>query len=570
MQFTAYLGLATGEVIRGNNMGPGLGYSCTYSNLGQVDANGIFWLALDEFDPVNTAMVCTGNRVYKTTNLNAATPTWTNVLTVAAPATEMNMVRSSPVQQDLWMVIGYGATQIVVWWTTTGGAPWNTTNFTSGNADGAWQVFLELSAHDANRAWAMWVDVTNEFTYIGTTNDMWATAPSQTVIPKTCFEDNGVPRPCCHHRTYDNADDSERIYGGVDVKTGTDYARIYKSPDCATLYTDTDNAGWVWIHMVGCGAGTSNGWWAIASDDEVTGFWVSDDGIIWTEQWQWDIDPTGPMWWSRDCVNFGNNWQWYAMTRDGTSYPLRVSINRGESWYPQFGNWPAFVSDEGLGSPDVMCVAVNQVILSALTPVGAGIPDQTMDVDGNGDILYLGLYNSGGFPELLTVPLPLDGVTSTATSRYGPGAGDAINVKAHYLVGNFSIIAGHFGNNEQARRSEDGGPTYDDIDPGTWAANRAQPIAIDSNYEEHVLLALDALDDLVEKDSADAWADLNTALPFDVGAMAIFDLDPNEIVIGRINAGTPMVEYSPNNGSTLQDISGTLPITDGIASVELV
>ena len=243
-------------------------------------------------------------------------------------------------------------------------------------------------------------------------------------------------------------------------------------------------------------------------------------------------------------------------THTTASYPGPAIAYGGDLFFSG-GNWPG-----------TFYIYIGDLVYTG-HPSGSGISSNALACDGNGNTVYIAIYNGSSNPILITAGLPLT-ATAIGNLAYNPGAGDAINVKTHYEVGDFSIIAGHFGNNEQARRSKDGGATYSDIDPDTWAANKAQPIAIDPNDEEHVLLALDALDDLVEKDVDDAWTVLDAALPFDVGAMAIYDLDPDEIVIARINAGAVMIQYSPNNASTWQDITGALPVTDGIASLELV
>lgn len=285
--------------------------------------------------------------------------------------------------------------------------------------------------------------------------------------------------------------------------------------------------------------------------------------------------------WGRWALCEGGDGETYAVAQNGAV--IRIYQLVGSSLTLEYYDIPAV----GVGTRGGVCVdAAGDMYFGTRTggtiqffqydpdysmaASGSGRADQAMAVDGNGDILYLGLYDGSGNPILVTADLPLDGAVSRGSKRYDPGAGDAINVETHYNVGNFSIIAGYFGNNDQAERSEDGALNYSDIDPGTWTTNRAQPIAIDPNDEEHVLLALDGNDDLVEKDITDAWTTLDDSLPFDVGAMAIYDLDPNEIVIGRINAGSPMVQYSPNNGTDWENISGALPATDGVASIELV
>lgn len=367
----AYLGLNSGHVIRGTGLGYALADEVVYHNCGLIPAPtpNIYWMALDEFDLENTAMVATPYRVYKTTNLSDDAPTWTQVYPAAGdwPSGEIWMIRSSPVQQDLWMALGMDNMSIYVWVSVDGGDSWTQRVFTSGDADAA-NPFLELSVHDSQVAWATWIDNNTDRTQVAATDDRFATQ-TITLIPITCFDgDPSQGGPRCHHRSFDNDDESARIYGGmyIDDDDVMDYARVYLVPgDCATLYDapggEADRVG---VRQVGCGVGTRNRWWALAygdneDDDWVYGFWVSDGGA-WTEQRSWNTSLNGaPFWGMKDGHNYRGDWRWYALTRDGTSYPVTITIDRGESWSPQWGNWPAFISDEGLGDPDpvVICSA---------------------------------------------------------------------------------------------------------------------------------------------------------------------------------------------------------------------
>lgn len=340
-----------------------------YTNLGQTpNAGNIFWMALDQFDPVNTAMVCAynPNEVYRTRNLNTDAPDWTlmfgPVLGPNGSNIRFTMVCSSSVQEGLWMVAGYepsAPADIFIYWTLTGGDSWNSTSFTSIDAESSY-TFLEMSTHDANVAWAMWVDSNNARTYIAKTDDMWA-SQTLTFIPLTCFS-AGYERPCCHHRDYQNDDDSEVLYGGClfDAGPGMDYARVYKDGVCSTFYA-TDLGDLPHVLRVGCGAGTLNRWWALACDDNIeTSFWISNDGINWSEQSSWTRSAVTE---SRDCRNVVGEWQSYVATRDGIGYPFVLSIDRGETWsILHLGDWAIFLADEGLGVPDVMCLCSSNLL----------------------------------------------------------------------------------------------------------------------------------------------------------------------------------------------------------------
>jgi len=154
----AYMGLTTGEVIRATGVYPSTsrGNEVEFHNCGLVDSNGIYWLALDEFDPENTAMVTSAYRVYKTTNLGDDNPTWEQTYPAGGGAWglgEFSMVRSSPVQQNLWMFCGFTTTHMYVFVSETAGASWTVSTWDGpgDDVDGSFP-FLELSVHDSNVA----------------------------------------------------------------------------------------------------------------------------------------------------------------------------------------------------------------------------------------------------------------------------------------------------------------------------------------------------------------------------------------------------------------------------------
>jgi len=365
----AYMGLTTGEVIRATGVYPSTsrGNEVEFHNCGLVDSNGIYWLALDEFDPENTAMVTSAYRVYKTTNLGDDNPTWEQTYPAGGGAWglgEFSMVRSSPVQQNLWMFCGFTTTHMYVFVSETAGASWTVSTWDGpgDDVDGSFP-FLELSAHDSNVAWITYVDNNTDITYVAKTTDMWATAPTYTAIPTSCFDGAITTRPCSHHRHYDNPDDSVDLFGGTDVDSAPHDARVYFGTSCFTFYNTGASYWHVNVVMVGCGVRTRNRWWAVAQNRNAPeqGFWVSNDGITWIEQNDWDFEAGGGRW-ARDCKNIRVNWRWYLAGMDGLSYPLTLSVDRGVTWYPQPGGsggelgWAAFLTDEGIANPDVNVV----------------------------------------------------------------------------------------------------------------------------------------------------------------------------------------------------------------------
>lgn len=278
--------------------------------------------------------------------------------------------------------------------------------------------------------------------------------------------------------------------------------------------------------------------------------------IIDNSLYDWDWGATAAVWtWGSLIINLIRPYTYFLLTRG-------VAV-----CYDNLGDYFECQAIRITGDNIVTPYEVNP-------PVGGGdaegIPSGALDVDGNGDILYLGLYTGVGNPVFITVPLPLDSAASTGTGRYVPTSGDAINVKAHGEVGNYVVVSGYFGLDVQTHQSTDGGVTLTQIDPGNWGDNRAQPIAINPNDENDILVALHILDDLMSYDgSGTSWTTLDAALAFDVGALAMYDLNPDEIFIGRDAAGADVILYSPSSGADWEDIT-LLMAAGAIANIEVV
>jgi hypothetical protein len=198
-----------------------------------------------------------------------------------------------------------------------------------------------------------------------------------------------------------------------------------------------------------------------------------------------------------------------------------------------------------------------------LTP--GGLYPQAMDCDGDGDTLYIGLYDTAtAQPILISVALPLDGALSMGGAVFNPGAGSAINVKC-IDVGDRLAISGDFGANEQVEVSDNAGTTWTDIDPGTWGANLAEPLIVDPLTLDEVMVALSALQDIVETtDGGTTWTTLNAALGLNPGAMVLLT-NGNEMIIGDDAAN--VILYSPNRGVTTAVVTGAF--VGNVAALEI-
>lgn len=328
---------------------------------------------------------------------------------------------------------------------------------------------------------------------------------------------------------------------------------------------------------------TLNGYPGVFFTEYAGQLWaVSSDGPIWIKTasgWTVEMAAIGGAWGFSGAISVGGDGDLYVTANDGVN--SRVYVRSGGSWslHSTIASelfTAAATDDNGdLFAATSSCEFWAYTFNYGLTGPGAGgtpglgTPPQAIDTDGDGDAIYVGLYD-GGDPILIKAALPLAEDT-VGDVVYNPGAGDSINIQTSKFVGGFLVASGHFGANVQVQQSEDAGVTLAQIDPGTWGVNRAQPIALDPNDEGHILVALDGVDDLMEYTGAGtSWNTLDAALAFDVGAMAIYDLNPDEIFIGRDAAGADVVLYSPNNGVDWEDITLLMTAPGAIANIEVV
>lgn len=186
-----------------------------------------------------------------------------------------------------------------------------------------------------------------------------------------------------------------------------------------------------------------------------------------------------------------------------------------------------------------------------------GLPPQQMDVDGDGDALYVCVYDAAAQPILVKVALPLFN-HAVGAAVFDPGAGTAINVKCGDVGGELAI-SGSFAaapGNEQVEVSEDGGGTWTDIDRDAWGVETAEPLLVDpDDAANRVMVALAGAQDIVETTDggATAWTVNNPGVGYSPGAAAKLS-DGDEIILGDDAANR--IDYSPNRGITLTNITG--------------
>jgi hypothetical protein len=325
----------SGHVLRTRNARAADPIAVVYEDLGFV-GNNLTYIALDSWDPKNTAMVCGYDGVYKTTNLNDDTPAWTCVIDATGGDISndyrAHSIASSICQQGLWMV-SFNADKVYVFFTTTGGdsfGEWSSIAIETYNQFSPISR-IEASSHNAQVAWVTYRAPSN-YNKVAKTTDQWT---SRTLYNLPWVLQSTPCNP--HHRYLDNEDDEIAMWAV------SDHTRLATDDTGMTGTDGTVGANAVWVQ---CSTWTANRWWLLAYRAANTDrFYVSDDGYTWTLQYTFSNN-----------VRFISGWPYsedslYA-AQDGTTAPLLISDDRGESWQAQTGNWADICTALGV-SPDI-------------------------------------------------------------------------------------------------------------------------------------------------------------------------------------------------------------------------
>jgi hypothetical protein len=332
----------TGRVFRTRNARDTVAANVLYEDLGVVNAGGLTYIALDSWDPKNRAMVIGPNGVWRTTNLNDTTPTWTQVLDLNAAGYLGKMIVSSICQQGLWMLTCQTTGETIrIYWTVNDGDSWSFTGWSGVGANNDFPK-IECSSHNAQIAWVTWV------TGAGTprvtkTTDLWSSSNAYTLGTDTY---NWPANP--HHRYLNNADDNLGFYAGGNTTQ-------WCTADYGTCSGGTLDGGGKYqdrvVHWIGSYTWGTQKFWALTIGVDGTTkcrFHVSDDCVNWTRQY----DFTGM---TRFISGFPYQVYWFYAAQDGTTAPLLISDDRGESWQAQTGNWNTLCTTGGY-DPDIYCI----------------------------------------------------------------------------------------------------------------------------------------------------------------------------------------------------------------------
>lgn len=338
-------------------------------------------------------------------------------------------------------------------------------------------------------------------------------------------------------------------FGG---RTGND--DIYLSAQASDVYRWSTDYG-IWLNeptLDNVGA-------AYFTEHQGT-LYASLSGQVWRRsrygEWVLDMADLG-VGWDTKAISVGGDDVLYLAAEDGVNSRVYVRVG---------GHWVLHSTAAGVRFHSVVADAAGNLYAGtnacqfwayaadfALAP--GGLPPQAMDVDGDGDALYVCAYNAAAQPVLVKVALPLVN-NAMGNAVFNPLAGTAISVKCGDVGGELAI-SGRLSavGNDSVQVSEDGGGSWTDIAPN-WA-DTAEPLLVDPDDAANaVMVALAGAQDITETfDGGGTWT-VNTPAPIGYAPAAMARLpEGDELVIGDAHAARK-VEYSPNRGVEIQDITG--------------
>lgn len=191
-------------------------------------------------------------------------------------------------------------------------------------------------------------------------------------------------------------------------------------------------------------------------------------------------------------------------------------------------------------------------------------------VSADGLNIFLGLEDGSGFP---VIAKAVRSDLATFSAAYSPGAGSAANVAAAAGEPDVMYFYGNFGTDVTVIKHTISGPTNDDISPASLGAKVVNTLEVDPSDANRLIITVDTDQDLLEtEDAGSNWVALNETLGLDATALKVFwsgDYDYHRLWLGGQVTGAAAARYSPNEGTTLSDVTGAgLGVALNVAGID--
>lgn len=221
--------------------------------------------------------------------------------------------------------------------------------------------------------------------------------------------------------------------------------------------------------------------------------------------------------------------------------------NRLELWVVEDATWggEAYV-DEVVFSDDsaeTLCVSDDGFTAAPMK--------KPCDIDADGDFIYIAALDSNGDPTLIKFSTALD---SDGEIVFTGSGGSDIGVETARADGDSLVVAGDFGTT-YVQSSDDAGTTFTDITPSAGGAVKSFVTGPDD--DRRILVYDTDNGDLLESvDAGDTWVTKNASVSQTILAMARLGIAVDQSVFGNSSVDAETVQYSPNTGADLAELSG--------------
>jgi hypothetical protein len=186
-----------------------------------------------------------------------------------------------------------------------------------------------------------------------------------------------------------------------------------------------------------------------------------------------------------------------------------------------------------------------------------GVPHNAFDIDADGLYLYIAVKNSSNQPQILKM---LADLSANAVVSYNPGGGTEVNLDAGRFTSYFVWASGDFGGTAKVVQTEDGGNYWYVKNPAEWTGV-ARPILVGPGSDTLVSTSTGLnLHQTYNFEDDVLWV-TDASLLSPLYAIERISDNVDELTVGAYwySDLAQTVHYSPNEGTSFEDITKLLP-----------
>jgi hypothetical protein len=325
--------------------------SPAWVSIGPPGVNNLNRFILDSWRPATTGFLTSNNGIWKSSNLHTASPTWTNVLSLAGTGISganrfTYIVTSINVDNYVSAILRAGSGAPYRWYccrSTDGGSTWSVhliTNSTLNSQIGhsfdyvphlvGGQVRLFFGQVRQRSNWG--ASANRHESYCWRSDDGGITWTNLSIIATGSFNVSTARKLHC---PYNGNTPGNLVYAAVHRTSGT-----------GGLFYSSDS-GVTWTHLV-TGVDAANvGMGTYTQDKTIANMWTTANDLLFTTN-EWASHTTkAKSGFTGTVISSGgfpfNSAQYYALSNDSGVLKIWVSINEGNSFIDKTGNWATAV-----------------------------------------------------------------------------------------------------------------------------------------------------------------------------------------------------------------------------------